>query len=199
MICGLPHKIIYRERNTRDDNNIGRSDSKDLVITIDKDTPPEQQEATLIHEWVHLVLGAYGVEHHESIACVLGLELYRAGFRPCEAASKCDVGPTTPLTFDFQKSNASLPGHQLLTDIDNAINLSKGRARPRLKAINMGDDVFSLFVEMIERDHVTYPDRKSRFSENLPRDRVRANTRSLYRGIPIGYCKQKDKIEYVYD
>lgn len=83
-ICGYEYKILYRDRNTRDDNNIGMSDSKDLIITIDKDVPLQQKESTLIHEWVHCVLssnGLYTQSDDEILVSVLSTELYRSGFR----------------------------------------------------------------------------------------------------------------------
>jgi Zn-dependent peptidase ImmA (M78 family) len=82
MICGLPYRIIYRDRNSRSDMSMGRCDSKELTIHIDKEMPEEQRKATLCHEWIHAVLDANGVEHPESVAAVLGTELYRSGFEP---------------------------------------------------------------------------------------------------------------------
>lgn len=80
-ICGLPFKLIYRERNSRSDTSMGKCDIKDLEIYIDKDMPDEQRKASLVHEWIHAVLDLNGVEAHEVVVSVLGTELYRSGFR----------------------------------------------------------------------------------------------------------------------
>ena len=81
IICGLPFKIIYRDRNSRSDLSMGRCDSKDLTIHIDKDMPDAQKQATLVHEWLHAVLDINGIEASEILVSVLGTELYRSGFR----------------------------------------------------------------------------------------------------------------------
>lgn len=78
-IAGLPYIIVLRDRNSRDDMNMGRIDTKDLIIYIDSDMPAEQQNATLIHEWIHGVLDAHGVAHEEILVSVLATEMYRSG------------------------------------------------------------------------------------------------------------------------
>lgn len=80
-ICGLPWTVQERETNTRDDQNMGKSDSKMLLITIDKTMPLAAKEATLVHEWMHAVYEINGVAHDEQHVSVMAAELYRCGFR----------------------------------------------------------------------------------------------------------------------
>ena len=80
-ICGLPFTVQERDTNTRDDPNMGKCDSKNLLITIDKTMPIAMKEATLVHEWMHAVYEVNGVQHDESHVAVMAAELYRCGFR----------------------------------------------------------------------------------------------------------------------
>lgn len=80
-ICGLDFQILERDRNSRDDDNLGKCDLKSLAIYIDKEMPEQQRQAVLIHEWIHAVYDANGVEHNEVQTSVLATELFRCGFR----------------------------------------------------------------------------------------------------------------------
>lgn len=81
VICGLPFELIHRDRNSRSDVSMGRCDTKDLKIFLDKEMPTEQQEATLVHEFVHAVFDLNAIEAQEIQVAVLATELYRCGFR----------------------------------------------------------------------------------------------------------------------
>ena len=80
-VCGVPHKVIFRDRIGREDQNYGRYDGKDGRIFIDKEMTPEIRAVTLVHEWMHGVYEANGVEHLECHVAVMAAELYRQGFR----------------------------------------------------------------------------------------------------------------------
>lgn len=81
IICGIPFRLMMRERDGSNDMNMGISNTKDTIIAIDNEMSKEQKEATLVHEWVHCVLNMNGINHEEVLVGVLGTELYRAGFR----------------------------------------------------------------------------------------------------------------------
>lgn len=80
-ICGTPFQIIDRPRNSRDDNNMGKSDVIESKIFITAEMPKATKDATLVHEWIHSVLTLNGIEHDEVLVSVLANELYREGFR----------------------------------------------------------------------------------------------------------------------
>lgn len=80
-ICGKRFAVVYREPTGRSDDNMGMSDVKDCLITVDKELNREMRESTLIHEFIHCVLGMAAIEHNEILVSVLENELYRQGFR----------------------------------------------------------------------------------------------------------------------
>ena len=80
-ICGLDYEIVHRDRNSRDDMNMGKCDAKELKIYIDREIPEQQKQAVLVHEWIHAVYDANGIDHSEVQTSVLATELYRSGFR----------------------------------------------------------------------------------------------------------------------
>jgi len=79
-ICGIPFEIIERDRNSRDDGNFGKCDTKDGKIYIDKEMTIEQKRATLVHEWMHAVYTLNGIDHSEVQVSVMATELFRNGF-----------------------------------------------------------------------------------------------------------------------
>ena len=80
-ICGVQYAIIMREPNARDDSNYGKFDGKMGKIFIDSTMPEAVKDATLVHEWMHGVYEANGVQHEEQHVSVMATELYRQGFR----------------------------------------------------------------------------------------------------------------------
>ncbi len=83
-VCGVPFEVVEVDSCCRNDNSMGRSDSKMCVININRDMPKEMKESTLIHEWIHGVLDCGGlgdISNNETLVCLLQNELYRAGFR----------------------------------------------------------------------------------------------------------------------
>jgi hypothetical protein len=80
-VCGMLFDIIMRDSVSRDDGNYGKCDSKYAKIFIDQTMPKEVIDATLIHEWIHGVLNANGIDHTEELTCVIATELYRNGWR----------------------------------------------------------------------------------------------------------------------
>ena len=89
-VCGVPFRYIEQVSTDRQDNFMGRSDSKMAYITINADMPKPQKDSTLIHEWIHATLDLQGMgdlSNNEQLVSVLANELYRAGFRiqACES------------------------------------------------------------------------------------------------------------------
>ncbi len=80
-VCGVPHEIVMREPNGRDDANYGKYDGKTGKIFIDSTMPAEVRESTILHEWMHGVYEQNGVQHEEQHVAVMAAELYRQGFR----------------------------------------------------------------------------------------------------------------------
>lgn len=83
-VCGIPFRYIEQVSTDRQDNFMGRSDSKMAYITVNADMPKEQKEATLIHEWLHATLDLQGMgdlSNDERLVSVLANELYRHGFK----------------------------------------------------------------------------------------------------------------------
>lgn len=76
-ICGLNYEIVERNEKLEMDGNMGESSVKLGKIMLSSSMPKETQEATLVHEWVHMVLSNYGIDHLEQVASVLGIELFR--------------------------------------------------------------------------------------------------------------------------
>ena len=79
-ICGLNFDIIERTRNSRDDDNMGKCDPKELKIFIDDGLPQDQETLTLIHEWLHAVLCTYAIDHTEILVNAIAVELFRSKF-----------------------------------------------------------------------------------------------------------------------
>lgn len=83
-VCGVPFLLKEFEPNCRADNNMGRSDSAQAVISINRDMPKEMKDSVIIHEWLHSVFDCSGfgdLSNNELLISVLQNELYRAGFR----------------------------------------------------------------------------------------------------------------------
>ena len=83
-VCGVPFLYKEFEPNSRSDNSMGRSDSAQAIIHINKDMPKEMKETVIIHEWLHAVFDCNGfgeLSSNEVLVSMLQNELYRAGFR----------------------------------------------------------------------------------------------------------------------
>lgn len=83
-VCGVPFKYIEQMSTDRQDNFMGRSDSKMAYITINADMTTEMKQSTLIHEWIHATLDLQGMgdlSNNEQLVSILANELYRQGFR----------------------------------------------------------------------------------------------------------------------
>ena len=84
-VSGIPFEVKEVESNSREDPAMGRCDTKQALITINKDMPGAVKDVTLIHEWLHGVLENNGmpeISSNETFICVLSTELYRNGFKP---------------------------------------------------------------------------------------------------------------------
>jgi hypothetical protein len=80
QICGLQFKVIMRDQ-LRDENNMGKYDGKTGRIHLTRGMSLDQRKETLLHEWVHGVFDANGVDAPENAVSVIATELYRDGFR----------------------------------------------------------------------------------------------------------------------
>lgn len=80
-VCGIPHEIVMREPNARDDGSYGKYDGKMGKIFIDATMPESVKESTILHEWLHGVYEQNGIQHDEHHVSVMAVELYRQGFR----------------------------------------------------------------------------------------------------------------------
>lgn len=86
-VAGQLWNLVTFKSASRSDGAMGRCDSKMGAIHICEDLPESVRDATLVHEWLHGILDAYGVDHNEMLVGVLGVELYRCGFRvPVQSA-----------------------------------------------------------------------------------------------------------------
>ena len=79
-ICGVPFKVVEKAEFITGEA-IGCISIQESTIFIDGSLSKPLKDSTLVHEWLHGVLGMYGVEHEEAIVAILGAELYRYGFR----------------------------------------------------------------------------------------------------------------------
>lgn len=80
-VAGQQWDFVRFESHTRDDNAMGRCDTKLGKIYIAEEIEGDLYHATVIHEWLHGVLDVYGIEHDERVVNVLAAELFRKGFK----------------------------------------------------------------------------------------------------------------------
>ena len=59
-VCGIPHNILLCDTASFGGDCLGEINNITAEIRINKDSPIELQHVTLIHEWVHGVLVAFG-------------------------------------------------------------------------------------------------------------------------------------------
>ena len=83
-INGIEFKINKIEPNSRVDCFMGRCDSMNGTITINKDLPQDVADKTLIHECIHAILDMGGFDEesgNDSLVCCLENGLYSLGIR----------------------------------------------------------------------------------------------------------------------
>jgi len=76
-ICGVEFEIKLVEPNTRQDNRMGRCDTKYGLINIDKSMPEPVQELTLLHETIHAISDMSSLDLSENQVSVLANEINR--------------------------------------------------------------------------------------------------------------------------
>ena len=83
-VCGVNVDVSLQDFGV--EGFYGRSDAVKGKVWIGPDQPEEQKEITLIHELVHLIWGAFGMdkpsETTEHMINAIAVEFYRLGFRP---------------------------------------------------------------------------------------------------------------------
>lgn len=76
-ICGVDFEVKPIEPNTRQDNRMGRCDTKYSLITIDKSMPEPVRELTLLHETIHAISDMSSLDLNENQVSVLANEINR--------------------------------------------------------------------------------------------------------------------------
>ena len=75
-IMGHEFKVKYENPRPWACNAMGRMDELTNTICVNSELPQSQQEATLIHEIVHVIFSTNGIDVSEEVVTVLASGLY---------------------------------------------------------------------------------------------------------------------------
>ena len=75
-ILGIEYDIVEFENNSRNDQAMGRGDSKTATIHLCKDMKEEVKRSTLLHEVIHQISDKLGLDLNETQVCGLETGLF---------------------------------------------------------------------------------------------------------------------------